>query len=305
MGFKTGLDEIDKAAEEAKARSEQRGAFGPRLTYRNFKDGDKLILRFLTDDIITAKFYDWVLTQRTSQKTGDVISQDFLVDPDGTDWVKHYGGIQKEYGTNKLIQAKPRTQTVAVAVVREEVPGKGRKLEVRDKEILVEVDGKKVKAREFVLIKQGISFWEQFRGMTRRYDTITDRDYEITRVGSDKDTHYEIAPLDPVEALRDLDALHAFYGYGRKWNEEDPDRFLYCPQTLDEWSDGYSGEERAKYWLVGDESTTTPVDTHEGHPVVDADGNGEFHHDTTSNPDEAQAAPKFGDFKQLVQPLSK
>lgn len=305
MGFKTGLNEIDKAAE---AKSNNSGAFGPRLNYRNFKDGDKMILRFLTDDIITAKFYDWVLTKRTSQKTGDLISQDFLVDPDGTDWVKHFGGVQKEYGTNKLITAKPRTQSVAVAVVREEVPsktGKG-KTEIQDKTLLIEVEGVKYKAREFVLIKQSITFWEQFRGMTRRYDTICDRDYEITRVGSDKETHYEIAPIDPQEELRDVDNLHKFYGYGRAWNDEDSDRFLYCPQTLDEWSEGYSGEERATYWLVGEETDTTPVNGNDGHQVIDSDGNGlgEFDKDTTSNPDEAQAT-KFGDFKQLITPHSK
>lgn len=304
MGFRSGLDEIDKAAAEAEAAQRN---FGPRLNYRNFKDGDKLILRFLTDDVITGKFAEWVLTKKVSKKTGDLISQDFLVNPDGTNWVEHFGGLQKEFGTNKLVTPRLRTQTVGVAVVREEVPvsgGKG-KTEVVDKQIMVEADGKKLKGREFVLIKQSLgNFWEQFRGMTRRYDTIVDRDYEITRVGSELDTRYEIAPLDPVEELRDLAKLHKAYGYGRKWNDEDPDRFLYCPQTLEEWAEGYSGEERARYWLVDEDAPSG----NGSHPVIDSEGNGlgEFSEDTTSNPDEAQANPtKFGDFKKLLEPHSK
>lgn len=310
MGFKTGLGEIDKAAEEAAARDNM--SFGPRLNYRNFKDKDKLILRFLTDDIITANFADWIITKRVKKhgdNAGDPVTQDFLIDPDGINWVEHYGGLQREFGTKTLISPKYRKQAVGVAVVREEVLGGGKgKTEIVDKQVILEHDGKKYKGREFILIKQSIgNFWEQFIGMTRRYDTICDRDYEVTRVGSDKETHYEIAPIDPVDELRELDALHKWYGYGRKWSDDDSDRFLYCPQTLDEWATNHSGEERAKYWLVGDE-----VSNENSRPdwvppaVIDQDGNGldEFAKDTSSNPDEAQIT-KFGDFKDLIRSHSK
>ena len=302
MGFRTGLDAINQAVKDAES------SFGPRLNYKTFKDGDKLILRFLDDDVIVGGFAEYVVTKKVKKKgdnAGQVITQDFLVDPEGTNWVEKFGGLQKEYLTGKLISPKLRTMGVSLAVVREEVPSKAGngQVEVVDKKIIVEADGKKLTAREYVLIKQSIgNFWQQFGGMAGRYGSMCDRDYEITRVGGDKNTKYTIAPLDKIDGLGTLAEVQEHYGYGKKYDEKDPERFLYPPQTLGEWAEYYSGEDRARFWLVGDadgEATTQAQSSSNGHRIVEAG--------ITGYEDEAQAVPSSqsqftNDLKGLLQP---
>ena len=88
-----------------------------------------------------------------------------------------------------------------------------------------------------------------------------DRDYLIERRGGGLDTRYQIIPMDPIEELRDYEALKAHYGYGRPWpsrpqdgaSKEEvqayEDRFLFCPQTLQQWAEDFSSEDRVKHWL--------------------------------------------------------
>jgi hypothetical protein len=311
VGFERGLTALDKNINQQQQGGSQ---FGPRLGYISWKDGDKKILRFLTNEIIVGEFAEWVQTNDPKR------TADFLIDPDGPNYVERYGGLSREFGTGNLVSPKLRKMGVAVAVVREERPAGNGRLEVVDYNTQIEVDDKHFSGRQYGVIKQSLRFWQQFQGMVNRYGTLCDRDYEVIRRGSDKNTRYDIAPIDPVDDLRDLEVLQARYGYGRKFDDKDPDRFLYCPQTLEAWADYYSSEERAKFWLApkngapfvenGDMATSSQVTL-----TVPSSGLGEFKQETSSNPstwgvggqeDEAQAAPSsnssFADLKSSLLP---
>jgi len=255
MAFRRGIAEAEKASKAAATQ------FGPRLNFFTWKDGQSKILRFLDDEILTGDFYQSIATNNEKVQT-----MDFLQDPEGPDWVAKYGGRQKEWGTGNLITPKLRTLGVGVAVLRSEVPSRERpgKLDVIDEEAVAEHDGKKFSALTFGVVKLPFpTFWDQLIGMTSRYGTICDRDYEITRIGADKTTKYKIAPIDPsgqpeLEDLRDPEAVRKRYGYGVAFNETDPNRFLRCPLTLDQWIEDYASEKRAKFWLNGAGSVQYP-----------------------------------------------
>ena len=264
MAYAVGLQAVKSAINEGKARAAAGpgGNFSTKLDYFSWKDGDSKIVRFLTDDLIVAPFVDRIIC--TNGKT-----MDFLIDPDNN-LVKKYGGKAKDFKTGELVEPKQIRRGVGVAVLRDEkplpgqtYPGGGQKTEVVDYTYNKDVGGTQFPARWFGIIKQAPgNFWETLvMGISERYGTICDRDYVIKRLGGGLDTKYSFTPLDPVDELRDLDAVKAFYGYGKPWNPEDPNRFLYCPQTLDEWAEYYGGEERISHWLGGDSSpvnSTTP-----------------------------------------------
>lgn len=292
MGFERGADAVTRAVEQ-----QQAGQFGPRLNFFSWKDGDKKILRFLEDDLpLVGEFAQGIQTNNEKIQT-----MDFLINPDDQNWVDYFNGRQREWGSGNLITPKLRKMGAGIAVEREEVPDGNGRTTVVDAGQLFDVDGKKITGRNFGVMKLPLStFWSQLTGMQRRYGTLCDRDYEITRRGADKTTKYELVPLDPIEELRDPEQVRRHYGYGQKFDEKDPKRFQYCPQTLDEWALYYSGKERAEYWLKG-----AGTNGHNG-SVVDAAtfvasaGNGltEFRQETTSNPawgsseaDEAQPVP--------------
>jgi hypothetical protein len=48
--------------------------------------------------------------------------------------------------------------------------------------------------------------------------------------------------------------MHKYYGYGKPWDTNDPNRFLNCPQTLHQWAERYGSEDRVKYFLVPDDA---------------------------------------------------
>jgi hypothetical protein len=318
MAFVGGLAAFENVIREGKERSG--GSFGPRLNYYSWKDGDVKIVRFLTDEPIVGNFAEWVITN-------DGKSADFLLDPDGTNWVEHFGGKSRERGTSgQLITPKVSKRGVGVAVLRAERPKAGGGTEIIDHTSSFEAkDGKTYQSRYFGIVKLSIgNFWEQLIGISKRNGTICDRDFEIRRVGADLHTKYEISPIDPIEELRDPEVVRQFYGYGRPHNAEDADRFLYCPMTLPEWCDYYSGEERARRLLVpknGGPVATQPADfsRYASPPItVTAAANGVGGNDTvrpnTSNPggpwagaeDEAQAVPSstssFADLRSKLMP---
>lgn len=273
MAFERGADAVTKAVEQ------QAGQFGRRLSFFTWKDGDKKFLRFLEDDLpLVGEFAQAIQTNHEKIQT-----MDFLIDPDGTNWVEKYHGRQREWGTANLIAPKLRSLGVGIAVLREEVsdPDNAGRTKIVDATTTYEADGKKFNGLTYGVVKLPLStFWKKLTGMQRRYGTLCDRDYEIVRRGGDKTTDYEVTPIDSLtDELRDPELVRERYGYGRKCEEKDPKRFLYCPQTLDEWAEDYSSEKRAKYWLEGA--------TVNGNGVVavgSVQGLNEFHPTTTSNP---------------------
>lgn len=250
----SGLQAVRDAIDAGKTRSSSGGGsgqFGGRLDYFTWKDKDRKIVRFLTDDLLIRNFADRILTNKGT-------TQDFLIYPENN-LVEKYGGQSRSFeGTVGPIKTVERI--VGVAVLREEraVPGEknpngSQKTEIVDFTYNKEIGGQKYPAKFFGIVKQAPNnFWNGLvYGPGEVYGTITDRDYMVVRVGADKDTSYTFIPLEPVDALRDQQALHEHYGYGRPWNNDDPNRFLYCPQTLAEWEAYYGGEERIQHWLGG------------------------------------------------------
>jgi hypothetical protein len=296
--MQTGFKALAKTMEESAARASLFGTGS--LDYFKLQPGEKKIVRFLTDDVLTAQFAERVMTHTGKR-------QSFLVDPNNNLVVK--------YMSPGAWEGKLATRTAAVAVLREEqyrppTPGVPDPANPGTPSATVEYvdhfetreDG--LKARVFLLVLQAHgNFWDQLVGFHSIYHTVCDRDYAITRIGAELDTKYRIVPLDPVDALRDPQVVAQTYGYGRPWNKDDANRYLYCPQTLKEWSDYYGGEERIKHHLVGDapvqgvapdfagpqasSGSWGPVPTAGAQDPVLGGGLGEFHPATTHNPDPA------------------
>jgi hypothetical protein len=323
-GFNTGLGYVQEAIAEAQRKAEAAKSFAPgaTLNYLNWKPGDKKIVRFLTDKVITEDFATFIL-----DKTGS--TKNFMIDPADPHRLDRYRspvpgiGWQKEYKTNALKEPYYTKQTACVAVLRDEVMGSNG-LEVIDyiyERDLTDKDGNvtaTVPSRYFgVVLQNTASFWQALANSCfTRFGTICDHDYLIERLnipGAARYSHIPIEPKDPD--LASEAAVQAFYFYGQPWNAEDPDRFLKCPQTCPEWAQYYSSEDRYKFWLVPDGSTgrgaTNPTTSQTskgldfsrlGQPAVVPSAPpspgaplgslGEFHKDTTSNPastaDEAQ-----------------
>lgn len=242
-----GLAALQQTITDSKNRGSGSDA---KLGYISWKDGETKIVRFLTNEVISASIADRVITN-------DGKTKDFLIDESRGDFVAKYGGKSREYGTGTLIEPKITKKGVAVAVLRAEQadPTNPARRERSDLLIVVENQGQQYQGRSFGIIKQGIgNFWKPLMAVAARFDGLCDRDWAITRVGGDKDTTYLPSPIEPSNdaenALRDLAVVQQYYGYGRPWNPEDPARFLYCPETLVEWADYYGSEERAKFWLT-------------------------------------------------------
>ncbi|QDF18637.1 ssDNA-binding protein [Gordonia phage Pupper] len=250
---KTGLDALKSAIKSAASAG---GAFGGKLAYANWKDGETHVIRFLTDveDILTCDFYEYIVDK-------DNKTQNFTVLPDvvegAEDWVIKLGGKTREKGmTGDLVDPRPKQRTVAIAVLREEDPQviNGRTvIKYRDVIEEIEVKGEKYPARKFLLVKQSHkNFWQPMVGFYDEYGTLCDRDYKITRQGAKTDTTYQIVPKDPDGSDFDIKKHYEGYGYGRPYDEEDPDRYLFCPQTLPQWAESYGSEERVRYFLLGE-----------------------------------------------------
>lgn len=245
-GYDTGLAALQQAISSSKG-----GGNGSRLNYITWKENETKVVRFLTDEVISAQFAERV--QCNNGKT-----QDFMINPDKGDFVAKYGGQAFNRDTHMYGPPRLGKKGCAVAVLRMEYPdpanpGRSR---VADAPQTTEANGQSFNGRFFGVIKQGLqNFWHPVLGAAERYSTLIDRDWAIKRIGGDKNTIYIPTPLSPdgdpdLEALRDPATLAQYYGYGKPWDENDPNRFYFCPQTLVDWADYYSGEERAKFWLV-------------------------------------------------------
>ena len=184
MAFDTGIGYIQQAIQEGKERAEAIAAAsgGKSLNYFQWKPGDKKIVRFLTDATITADFASFIV-----DKTGNTKS--FLIDPADPHRLDRYRspvpgiGWHKNFKTGVLEEPVYRKQSVGIAVLREERMGEDGKLQIVDSLFDKEVEGVTYTSRYFGLVQQSVSnFWHTLAvSCFKRYSTICDRDYEITR----------------------------------------------------------------------------------------------------------------------------
>lgn len=307
MAFTTGVQALQEAIEESQRRADaaRSGSSGQMLNYWNWKPGDRKVVRFLADDLITEDFLDFIL-----DNTGQ--TKNFMVDPADPDRLRRYMsptpgiGWRRHPKTGELEDPKPRKMSVCVAVLRQEVPGPDNKMVIEDYLYDRTVNGQTYPSRWFGIVQQSLSnFWHTLAvSCYKRYGTICDRDYEITRTGDGFNTTYDIIPLPEVPELTDPEAVKQFYFYGQEWSPEDPERFLKCPMTTAQWASYFSGEERYRHWLSPLPGTAPAA----GSPATSApSGLDEFRRETTHN-DEAQAAvmPASGTkFASLSETLLK
>ena len=242
--MRTGLQAVKESLERQKSKSGS-GA-GGWLNYLTWRDGDKHVVRFLTDDVITCNFYEFV--DCNDGKKHDFISGSSL-DPDMPDYVARYGPMTRERGANgPLVPCSSRERTAAMVVVREEESDRT----IVDTVFEKEVGGERFAALDYRIIRQAHkNFWSTLVGYHGRYNTICDRDYLIERKGDRLDTTYSIIPLDPVDELRTPEAVAERYGYGKPYDEASADRFLFAPMTLKDWCLQQASEDRARRWLEG------------------------------------------------------
>lgn len=323
--MQTGFAAVEAALKEAAARSSSGGGYLKNLFW---KDGEKKIVRFLTDEVVTCRIYEYV---HCKDGTGRDFVNNASLQDGAQDWVAMFNGQAYPYGSKTLAPAEDRKMTYGIVALREEIPREAqdgaRNLDIGYQDVLEEViveDDKGNKetfgGRYFAVIKAAHqNFWDPLIGYFLRYKTICDRDYEITRRGGDKGTGYTIIPCTagPDPDLPSEEAVQKFYGYGTKQSPTDPNRFLYCPQTLVEWVEDNASEGRARHWLLGETqqaplngagSTTTTTtgssptpatgsqtpasNSTQNAPSQASDGANEFHKDTTQNPEEkANAKP--------------
>lgn len=256
--IKTGLQALREHGE--KQAAQQGNNSSGKINYFKWDNGDKKIIRFLTDDIITARFYEYVVDGRGK-------FQNFIYAPDvfgeGTeDFVKKYGGKSYENGNSgPMVEPKLIERTAAIAVLRKEIPkADGKGTEIVDYVEDITIGDQVYKARWYGIVRQAYrNFWHMLSDLGMRYGTLCDRDYEIKRTGERLDTKYSIIPLEPDPDLKDIETLHKYYGYGKPWDTNDSNRFLNCPQTLHQWAERYGSEDRVKYFLIPDDSAPQPA----------------------------------------------
>lgn len=285
--MQTGFGAVADAIKRASTRQTGQGGTPQGLPYFGWIDDDDKghktrVIRFLTDEVILCKFYEYVVCN--DSKTRDFIFGPSL-DKDLHDYVMEYGAKMRPQKNGPLKDPTTREMTVNVAVLRKEVPDPNRpgrtmvidymeKRKVREPIFVLDSDGKLQKdkddnwvvkkdkdgnvefkeveldARWFGIVKQGNkNFWNNLLAYHQRYGTICDRDYEITRNGNDQNTFYGIIPIDQDPDLDTTEKVQQFYGYGVESLPNDPDRLLRCPLTLPKWAYNLAGEARAKRWL--------------------------------------------------------
>lgn len=261
--FNTGMAHMQNAIEEGKRRqaAATSGGSSKALNYINWKPGDKKIVRFLTDDVMTEEFLEFIV-----DKGGN--TRNFMIPPGDKNILDRYRapegdpryplGWRKNPKTGAIEEPKARKIGIGLAVLREEKEVDGKYV-VEDYLYEEQVDGVSLLHRHYGIIQQSISnFWHTLAvSCFKRFGTICDRDYEITREGNGLDTKYSIIPLpEPDPDLASIEAVHDFYFYGKgEWDDNDPERFLKCPQTLTQWAEYFGSEDRYKFWLTPDGST--------------------------------------------------
>lgn len=241
-GMKKGFGAVEAAVKKAAATSGD-GKFLSYVVWKDDNKDKKKIVRFIGEPI-TADFYEYV-------RCADGRPREFVVPASlgetHDDYLAKHGVKTTVYGSQELVPAEPREMTVGLVALREEYrdPEDGH-VKVRDileKIEVTEGEGENKVTREiervaYRVVKQGYkNFWSQMIGIYSRFQTLSDRDYEITRNGNDTGTTYTIIPLEPIPGLQSDEEVEAHY--------DD------LPLTLEEWIKNLASYDRAKALFEG------------------------------------------------------
>lgn len=252
----------------------------------------KKVVRFLTDDIWTVKFYEYLTINDGVSKRDFIVPK--TVDPAlKEDWIKDNVKVKNDF-SGKMEAPWGREMTVGIVVLREEyiaeVNGE-RVFKYRDKETEVEVEETyeengeektrtvKKMVKTYGIVKQGHkNFWSYLVAYFQKFGTIIDRDYTIERNGSGaNDTQYLFLPGNPIEGLK---------------TKEDLDKVYSPPMSLEEWIREQASQERVKKLLLPPE----PGEAQEENTQTQAD--------PQSQASQTASGPKAGsDFDSLRSQL--
>ena len=199
-GYRTGYAVVEETAKRNAEAQQAGNIFHAIEALRDIywkNDGDKHIVRFLSDEIVTFPIHE-------AWKTVDGKYRNIACTagfPDG-DKLNRPCVICANY-KNPFDSTKPATpRLVSLAIVLEqEKEGKKYIDSTRELELLSvagDLNSPKSKGEQpiFGLVKQGNKFWNDVNGYYSEFDTTVDRPYSIIRRGVKKDTTYTIAALN-------------------------------------------------------------------------------------------------------------
>ncbi len=214
MAFRRGAD----AAQEAASFS-----FSGRTPYFRLEDGERAILRFVTDaDADENGVGGWITVDQHQMVPTKPQPDDFS----GDRWPQVMSAVCRrdeafDYGEcyicdvivkelkekatdkRKKVRGEATGRTWALACLREEVREGGRVVGYRNqkREVTREQDGKTTTTEEpaIVIINMAYgNFFQNLQAPASHYGTVLDRDYLIVRRGKELATEYQVLPLDPI-----------------------------------------------------------------------------------------------------------
>lgn len=265
-------------------RKSSGGGFGDRVPFFSMKDGEKVLVRFLSDYVPhpdNPRMIAWITADHHNQVPTKAKPDDYK----GTKWPKFMGAVcrgDKAFalrytdcpicsGAIVAEDGKPlkraASRTWALVVLREEVREGGKIVGVRTlMRDVTDKDGNKIgQTPDIQKLNMG---WDNFfaglSGLGQRYGTLLNRDIELIRMGGGTDTKYVPAPLDVVKRedgstfdLREESELLKFEKLlpevekdGEKVPGKIPDlRRQVVDQVNDHWYD---------LWFFGESSPSSP-----------------------------------------------
>lgn len=225
------------AADELDADRPTSGGFRSVNYFSLKKPGDRTILRFLLDHdawytflvhsfVSTRPRPDFLKSDAKWPKNADAICRQDRKIKHLFDDGCYVCTMKKDDGKSYF----PQPRTWALAVEREEVLGTQKMIDdglvpaenefgqsnvdqvVGYRDVMIEVDetdaegkstGSKIKVPNILVVNQAqTNFFDPMWGFASVYkNTVLDRDYHVTRVGTGRETDYNIAPLDPIPGL--------------------------------------------------------------------------------------------------------
>lgn len=192
-GFAAVEEAINKASQGYARAAHPVDILGPVFV----KDGKTVVVRFLSNNIITIPFHDFVTT--ASGKPKDFVCTTHLEGALRRPCMICDTMTREKDGVQVPLRPREAT-TVGIVVVKEYDKAARANIDVlREVELLVDPSDpegavNKVKAPTFGVIKQGSKFWTTINGYFQKYGTIVDRDYDWSRTGTGLKTAHTIIP---------------------------------------------------------------------------------------------------------------